>query len=396
MKVYRGEKVLVDGVGLKPAVVLVQGGKVVGVHDIDHPLEKDWKVVDTGSKVLMPGVVDSHVHINEPGRTDWEGFTTATRAAAAGGVTTLVDMPLNSIPPTTTINNLKTKVSAAAGQCWVDVGFWGGVIPGNSGNLKEMVHVGVPGFKCFLIHSGVDEFPAVTEEDLLLALAQLKGTGASLLFHSESETGSEEQTGDPNNYSTFLLSRPEEMELKAINLIIELARKTRVPCHIVHLSAASALPAIRKARKEGIPLTVETCHHYLNLNSETIPNNATQFKCCPPIREKSNQDQLWEALVQGDIDMVVSDHSPCTPDLKLPGEKDFMNSWGGISSLQFGLSLLWTGSRTRQFSLQDINRLLSLAPAKLAGSTVLNISSVKLYITHLCPISKSKFNIYKS
>lgn len=368
MKVFRGEKVLVDGAGVKPATVLVEGGRVVGVHGFDHPLEKGWEVVDAGSLVLMPGVVDSHVHINEPGRTDWEGFGTATRAAASGGVTTLIDMPLNSIPPTTTLLNLQTKVSAAAGQCWVDVGFWGGVIPGNSSNLKQMVQAGVPGFKCFLIHSGVEEFPCVDEDDLLLALAQLKGTGATLLFHAECEIGStEEEAGDPSSYSTFLASRPQDMELKAINLIIDLCRRTGVPCHIVHLSAASALPTIRKARGEGIALTVETCHHYLNLNSETIPDRATQYKCCPPIREQANQEELWDAIVQGDIDMVVSDHSPCTPDLKEPGKMDFMESWGGISSLQFGLSLLWTGSRSRGFSLQDINRLLSVATAKLAG-----------------------------
>jgi len=366
MKVFKGNKVLV-GDQVKPATVVTDAGKIIAVHDGIVDLDDASDVEHVGDDILMPGLVDCHVHINEPGRTDWEGFNTATKAAAAGGVTTIVDMPLNSLPPTTTPDNLKVKVNAAIGQCWVNVKFWGGVIPGNTPSLKEMVVLGVPGFKCFLIHSGVDEFPAVDRNQVEEALIEMRGTGAVLLFHAECEVGEENgATLDPDLYSTFLSSRPEEMEMSAIDLVISVCRKTMVPCHIVHLSAASALPAIRAARSEGLPLTVETCHHYLNLVSEKIPDRATQYKCCPPIREASNQEVLWDAVLSGDIDMIVSDHSPCTPDLKLPGEKDFMSAWGGISSLQFGLSLFWTQAKKRPLSIQMMNKLMCQSPAKLA------------------------------
>jgi allantoinase len=248
--VWRGSKVLVLDT-LKPATVVVEDGKVVEVLDGVVEVEGVEQVVDVGDDILMPGLVDSHVHINEPGRTDWEGFSTATRAAAAGGVTTVVDMPLNSLPPTTTAENLKVKVDAAKGQCWVDVAFWGGVIPGNSSSLKEMVGLGVPGFKCFLIHSGVDEFPAVNEEQAKEALEQLQHTGATLLFHAECEVDGTNDSGDPAEYKTFLESRPPSMEISAIQLVISLCRSSKVPCHIVHLSAAEALPIIIAARAEG-------------------------------------------------------------------------------------------------------------------------------------------------
>ena len=364
--VWRGSKVLVLD-SLKPATVVVEDGKVVEVLDGLVEVEGVEHVVDVGDDIIMPGLVDSHVHINEPGRTDWEGFSTATRAAAAGGVTTVVDMPLNSLPPTTTAENLKVKVDAAKGQCWVDVAFWGGVIPGNSSSLKEMVGLGVPGFKCFLIHSGVDEFPAVNEEQAKEALEQLQHTGTTLLFHAECEVDGINDSGDPAEYKTFLESRPPAMEISAIELVISLCRFSKVPCHIVHLSAAAALPLIIAARAEGLPLTVETCHHYLNLTAEEIPARATQFKCCPPIRDGGNQEALWQAVLDGHIDMLVSDHSPCTPDLKKPGIKDFMDSWGGISSLQFGLSLFWGQAAKRGLTLQDLNRLMCKAPARLAG-----------------------------
>merc|ERR1712106_1128403 len=326
----------------KPATVIVENGKVVEVLDGLVEVEGADNVIDAGEDILMPGLVDSHVHINEPGRTDWEGFSTATRAAAAGGVTTVVDMPLNSLPPTTTVENMMVKVNAAKGQCWVDVGFWGGVIPGNSASLKDMVGLGVPGFKCFLIHSGVDEFPAVNKEQALEALEQLKNTGATLLFHAECEVDGTDDTGDPAEYNTFLESRPPSMEISAIQLVIDICRSSKVPCHIVHLSAAEALPLIKAAR-------------------------ATQFKCCPPIRSSINQEALWQAVIDGHIDMLVSDHSPCTPDLKKPGVKDFMDSWGGISSLQFGLSLFWGQADKRNLTLQSLNRLMCQAPARLAG-----------------------------
>lgn len=364
------ENTKITGERLMPATVVVENGKIREVLEGLVDVEGADSVTDVGDKVLMPGLVDSHVHLNEPGRTAWEGFTTGTRAAAAGGITTLVDMPLNSLPPTTTLNNLAEKVTAARGQCYVDVGFWGGVIPGNSSSLRPMVSAGVPGFKCFLIHSGVDEFPAVTKDDVLTALAQLNGTEATLLFHAEVEVedGIEaEAGGDPDNYSTFLASRPPSMEVKAIQTVIDCCRVTGVRCHIVHLSAAEALPIIRQAKKDGLPLTVETTHHYLNLEAEEVPARATQFKCCPPVRGKDNQEELWRAVLEGDIDMVVSDHSPCTPDLKQPGCKDFMSAWGGISSLQYGLPLFWSSGSRRGMGIADINRLMSQAPAELAG-----------------------------
>jgi len=364
--VWRGNKVLVLD-SLKAATVVVENGKVVDVREGLVDIEGVEDVTDVGDDILMPGLVDSHVHINEPGRTDWEGFNTATRAAAAGGVTTIVDMPLNSLPPTTTVENLQVKVTAARGQCWVDVAFWGGVIPGNSAGLRDMVALGVPGFKCFLIHSGVDEFPAVNREQAMEALKELKNTGATLLFHAECEVDGVDESGDPAEYKTFLESRPPAMEISAIELVISLCRATLVPCHIVHLSSAEALPLIIAARAEGLPLTVETCHHYLNLVAEEIPARATQYKCCPPIRSRSNQESLWQAVVDGHIDMLVSDHSPCTPDLKKPGVKDFMDSWGGISSLQFGLSLFWGQAAKHSLTLQSLNRLMSQAPASLAG-----------------------------
>ena len=364
--VWRGSNVLVKD-NLKVATVVVEDGKIVQVHDGVVDVPDAEKVVDVGEDILMPGLVDSHVHINEPGRTDWEGFNTATKAAAVGGVTTIVDMPLNSLPPTTTPENLLVKVNAAQGQCWVNVAFWGGVIPGNSSHLKEMIGMGVPGFKCFLIHSGVDEFPAVNKEQVEEALKQLKGTGAVLLFHAECEVEGIDDFGDPAEYQTFLNSRPPAMEISAIELVISLCRSTQVPCHIVHLSAADALPLITAARAEGLPLTVETCHHYLNLTSEEVPPKATQYKCCPPIRSRDNQEALWKAVIEGHIDMLVSDHSPCTPDLKKPGVKDFMDSWGGISSLQFGLSLFWGQAAKRGLTLKHLNQLMCCAPAKLAG-----------------------------
>ena len=328
--VFIGKQVLLEG-ELRAARVVVKDGKIVDVveaGDGDH-VSDGVDVIDVGEDILMPGLVDSHVHINEPGRTSWEGFRTASMAAAAGGVTTLVDMPLNSLPPTTTLDNLRVKAEAAVGQCWVNVKFWGGVIPGNTPHLREMVAMGVPGFKCFLIHSGVDEFPAVDRDQVVEALTELRDTGAVLLFHAECEVeedgGAEsgaESGADPDLYSTFLSSRPSSMETAAIQLVVDVCRLTGVPCHIVHLSAASALPLIRAARAEGLQLTVETCHHYLNLSSAEIPPRATQYKCCPPIRDENNQELLWEAVMAGDIDIIVSDHSPCKPDLKLPGKSN--------------------------------------------------------------------------
>jgi allantoinase len=332
-------------------------------------------VIEAGEpSILMPGLVDTHVHINEPGRTDWEGFETATRAAAAGGVTTLVEMPLNSIPPTTTLAGFREKLAAASGKCTVDVGFWGGVVPGNFSELAPLSEAGVLGFKCFLVPSGVDEFPNVTEADLLEAMPELKRLGAVLIVHAEvpeviDEALKEEGVAqaDARKYSTFLKSRPREAEDRAVALMIRLARETGARVHIVHHSSADSLPALREARAAGLPLTVETCPHYLCFAAEDVPDGATEFKCCPPVRERENREQLWGALDEGLIEMVVSDHSPCPPGMKALGTGNFLEAWGGISSLQLRLPVMWTLARERDYAVDHLAEWLSAAPARLVG-----------------------------
>ncbi|KAJ0065225.1 hypothetical protein NL108_006587 [Boleophthalmus pectinirostris] len=363
VRAIRSTRVLRDS-ELQAAVVVIKNGKIH--HILSDSNFSGAEVLDVGDSVVMPGLVDSHVHVNEPGRTTWEGFWTATRAAAAGGVTTIVDMPLNSIPPTTTLANFQEKLREAAGKCFVDTAFWGGVIPGNEWELQPMIRAGVAGFKCFMIHSGVDEFPHVTNSDLHTAMKQLQGTGTVLLFHAEREIQDVKQDSrDPCQYSTFLQSRPDEMETEAIRIVTQLCLQYQVRCHIVHLSSARPLKMIQEARETGAPITVETTHHYLSLRAEDIPAGATQFKCCPPIRSSANQEELWSALKARDIDMVVSDHSPCTPDLKRLETGDFTEAWGGISSLQFGLPLFWTSASQRGFGLPDVVRLLSEKPAEM-------------------------------
>ncbi|XP_060934832.1 allantoinase, mitochondrial [Limanda limanda] len=363
----RSQRVLI-GDHVCPAVVLIKDGRIHQIlTDINSSADVGCEVLDVGDSVVMPGIVDSHVHVNEPGRTSWEGFWTATRAAAAGGVTTIVDMPLNSIPPTTTLDNFHEKLREATGKCFVDMAFWGGVIPNNQLELRPLIQAGVAGFKCFLIHSGVEEFPHVTVSDLHMAMKQLQGTGSVLLFHAELDVEQTEETADPRQYSTFLQSRPDVMEIEAIRTVTELCLQYQVRCHIVHLSSAKCLNLIQEARQAGAPLTVETTHHYLTLCAENIPAGATQFKCCPPIRGSENQEQLWSALKAGQIDMVVSDHSPCTPDLKKLDSGDFAQAWGGISSLQFGLPLFWSSARKRGFQLCDVTRLLSHRTAQLCS-----------------------------
>ncbi|CAL1708368.1 unnamed protein product [Somion occarium] len=331
--------------------------------------EGDW--IDVEDRLILPGLVDAHVHLNEPGRTDWEGFWTGTRAAVSGGVTTVVDMPLNSIPPTTTVNHLEQKRNAAQGQCWSDVAFWGGVIPGNQSHLKPLVGAGVKGFKCFLIESGVEEFPCVTEKDLHLAMQEIQDSSTVLCFHAELETGilsASTITSNPTLYDTFLSSRPQQLEVDAIRLITTLhAQYPSLRLHIVHLSASSALPLVRAAKASGLPLTVETCFHYLTLTAEHIPHGHPEFKCCPPIREESNREELWQALQDGSIDCVVSDHSPCVAALKKLDTGDIMNAWGGISTLGLGLSLLWTEGRKRGISIGKIIQWTSIKTAKHAS-----------------------------
>lgn len=361
--------------GIRPASIQIEEGRILRVAEFDELPMSGSSVEASCRSVIMPGLVDTHVHINEPGRTEWEGFETATRAAAAGGVTTLIEMPLNSIPPTTTLENFRIKLAAAEGKCRVDVGFWGGVVPGNIAELESMFEAGVVGFKCFLVHSGVDEFPNVTEEDLRVMMPELSRLGAVLIVHAELPGPIEEaldgeaadKSKDPRLYETFLKSRPREAENEAVALMIRLSRETGARVHIVHHSSADALPLLRQARAEGLPVTLETCPHYLFFAAEDVPAGATEFKCCPPVRERENREQLWAALNEGLIDMLVSDHSPCPPEMKRRESGDFLAAWGGISSLQLRLPVVWTESRRRGFSIERIAEWMAGAPAKLVG-----------------------------
>ena len=360
---------VVTPAAVTPAAIHIREGKILSIAK-HQELPSDVEIIDVGNSVVMPGLVDAHVHVNEPGRTEWEGYATATRAAAAGGVTTLVDMPLNSIPPTTTLAGFAAKLAAAHGQCHIDVAFWGGVVPGNTPELRPLIDAGVRGFKCFLIHSGVDEFPNVTEADLQIALPELAALNTVLLVHAELPGPIEAvaaSTDNPTHYQTFLQSRPRAAENEAIALLIRLSRATGTHLHIVHHSSSDALPMLRQAKAEGLPITVETCPHYLTFAAEDIPEAATEFKCCPPVRERENREKLWEALREGVIDMVVSDHSPCTPHLKRKEQGDFMQAWGGIASLQFGLPVMWTNAQARGFGWRELTEWMSRRPAQLAG-----------------------------
>lgn len=363
--IVRGKRVvLADGV--RPASIHVAGGRIVDVAAYDDGPAGVCDI-DAGDLVVLPGLVDTHVHINEPGRTDWEGFAHATRAAAAGGVTTLIDMPLNSIPSTTTVDGLEAKRRAAGNQCHVDVGFWGGVVPGNAGHLAPLARAGVRGFKCFLSPSGVDEFGHVSEADLRTALPVLAGLGLPLLVHAEMPAWLREPDGDPHSYATWLESRPPQAEGKAIELIVRLAREYQTPIHVVHLASADALPTLQAARASGLPITVETCPHYLTFAAEDIREGATLLKCAPPIRQRAHRERLWQALLSGDIDLVATDHSPAPPSLKMMAEGDFVRAWGGVASLQIGLAAVWTSAAPRGAGFADLAKWLCEAPARLAG-----------------------------
>jgi allantoinase len=358
----RGRRVLTPH-GEREAAVLIEAGRILDIVGFDA-VPAGIELFEAESAAILPGLVDSHVHVNEPGRTEWEGFETATRAAAAGGVTTIVDMPLNSIPVTTSAAALEAKLSAARGHVSVDCAFWGGVVPGNAGELAGMLDAGARGFKAFLIDSGIDDFPASSEPDLRAALRVLSTRGAPLLAHAEMASCEAAVSGDPGAYATYLASRPKAWENDAIALLIALAREHRTPVHVVHLASAEAVGPLAEARAAGVPISAETCPHYLSFDAEAIGDGRTEFKCAPPIREHENRERLWRALRDGVLDMVVSDHSPCTPALKAGG---FMGAWGGIASLQFALPAVWTEARRRGVGLAAIVAWMSERPAALAG-----------------------------
>ena len=402
--VVRARRVLTPA-GIRPALVVVTGGRISAVRPYAQSPEAVGSSeagragaagADTGvagragaepgraaglaeivdladDEVLLPGLVDSHVHVNEPGRTSWEGFATATLAAAAGGITTLIDMPLNSIPATTDAAALAAKRAAAEGQCHVDVGFWGGAIPGNESDRDRLHDDGVFGFKCFMVDSGVAEFPPLDDAQLARAARQAAELGALLIVHAEDPASIRQvrEVHKPGgaDYASFLRTRPPVAETTAIAKVLQIARATRTRVHILHLSTAAALPLIDAARRDGVPVTVETCPHYLTLAAEDIPDGATEYKCCPPIRDRANSGRLWEALGAGSIDCVVSDHSPCPPELKRLAGGDFAAAWGGISSLQITLPVVWTQAKARGYSLTDVAGWMSAGPARVAGVT---------------------------
>ncbi|MGM9381037.1 allantoinase AllB [Streptomyces antibioticus] len=351
--------------GTRAASVAVSAGRVTAVLPYDAPVPEGARREDFGDDVLLPGLVDTHVHVNDPGRTHWEGFWTATRAAAAGGITTLVDMPLNSLPPTTTAEHLRVKREVAADKAHIDVGFWGGALPDNVKDLRPLHDAGVFGFKAFLSPSGVDEFPHLGPAELARSLAEIAGFGGLLIVHAEDpdHLNAAPRHGG-SKYADFLASRPRDAEDTAIAALIAEAARLHARVHVLHLSSADALPLIRAAKADGVRLTVETCPHYLTLTAEEVPDGASEFKCCPPIREAANQDLLWQALADGTIDCVVTDHSPSTADLKTA---DFATAWGGISGLQLSLSAVWTAARARGHGLEDVVRWMSARTAELVG-----------------------------
>ena len=374
MQAFRSQRVVTPQ-GIRPATILVEGDEITALAPWANP-PAGITLHDFGNQVILPGLVDTHVHINDPGR-DWEGFATATKAAASGGVTTLVDMPLNSLPETLTIPALEAKRAAAFGNCFVDWAAWGGIVgnhstPDNLAEIPALASAGVPGFKVFLIHSGIDTFAWTDEPRLRQALAALKPTGLPLLAHAELaepilEATSHLTDSDWRQYPTYLASRPDQSEVAAIELLISLAAEFLAPIHIVHLATAHALPAIRAARAAGLPITVETCPHYLHFAAEDIPDGATLLKCAPPIRNRANQQALWQALRYGIIDMIVTDHSPCPPGMKRTDTGRFDQAWGGIASLSVALPLIHTECLSRGFTLDHIARWMSSAPASLAG-----------------------------
>jgi allantoinase len=370
LKAFLSQRVVTPH-GIEPAAVLFQDGRIIDVVPPDQ-LPAEISVMDFGAAAILPGLVDSHVHINEPGRTEWEGFRTATRAAAAGGSTLLVDMPLNCLPATTTVAALEAKRRAASGQCHVDWMAWGGVVSDNREHIENLATAGVPGFKCFLIHPGIDGFTMVNERELRAALPHVARTGLPLLVHAELPGPVDEAThqlaeADWSKYPIYLQSRPDEAELSAIQLMLSLCREFHFRLHVVHLAACRALDILRTAKSEGLPVSVETCPHYLHFSSDNIPDGQTLFKCAPPIRSRENCEKLWHGLQEGVIDLVATDHSPCPPEMKRLGERSFRTAWGGIASLSLALPVMWTEASSRGFTLADIARWMAEGPARLAG-----------------------------
>jgi allantoinase len=357
--------------GIIAAALLVEDGRILDVVPPGQ-LPSQISVRDFGDAAILPGLVDSHVHVNEPGRTEWEGFRTATRAAAAGGYTLLVDMPLNCLPPTTTVAALEAKRKAASGQCHVDWMPWGGVVSDNQEHIESLATAGVSGFKCFLIHPGIDGFSMVTEPELRAALPHVARTGLPLLVHAELpgpvDAATRQLAGaDWSKYATYLQSRPDEAELSAIRLMLGLCREFHFRLHIVHLATSQALDMLRAAKSEGLPVSVETCPHYLHFSSDKIPDGQTLFKCAPPIRSPENREKLWQGLREGVIDLVATDHSPCPPEMKRLRERSFRTAWGGIAGLSLALPVMWTEAGGRGFALPDIARWMAEGPARLAG-----------------------------
>jgi allantoinase len=359
----RSRRMVLPG-GVTEAAAFVRDHRIETVGDYDLRADAD-RTVDLGDLPLLPGLVDSHVHVNEPGRTEWEGFGTATRAALAGGVTTICDMPLNSTPVTTTVDALRAKVAAAAGQCAVDVAFWGGAVPGNLPHLAGLLDAGVIGFKCFLIDSGIEDFPPLDRDGLRAAMRVLAASGAPMIVHAEDPA--EVSVPGSERYDAFVASRPPVAERRAIETVVSSAAATGARAHIVHLAAGDCAALIASAKAAGISLSAETCPHYLFFAAEEVQPGHTEFKCCPPVRYAVNREALWRALGDGAIDGVVSDHSPCTPALKGLPHGDFRTAWGGISSLQLGLSAVWSVARRRGFTLADVARWMAAFPASLAG-----------------------------
>lgn len=350
--------------GEKPATVRIQAGRITSIEDYQPNLSTDGPGEDLGNLAILPGLIDPHVHLNDPGNTEWEGFLTGTAAAAAGGITTLVDMPLNSLPVTTTLHALKHKRLSSERKLLIDVGFYAGLVPGNEKEIGELLGAGVLGVKAFLCHSGLDAFPNATEKELRHAMPLLAKKGAVLLAHAEL-VKPQPAMANHRSYADYLASRPPGFEQEAIKLLINLCRETGCRTHIVHLADAESLPMLRAARQEGLPITVETCPHYLYFSAEEIPDGATQYKCAPPIRSEENRERLWQALAEGEIDLIATDHSPCPPEMKSLEAGRFDEAWGGISSLQLSLPIVWTEASRRGHALSDVVRWMSEAPAKL-------------------------------